>query len=294
MIDPTQIWFFSEELQKHAGVSGPPAEAPSSGGIGKKLLGGAAAVGVGALALKNPKFAKKYFGDVVKAVKNPVKGVREGFRSTGANTSSVKRMGLYQKSIDQALKGQQVSYKALGQGAGARGSGWLGVGTTRGGAIQGTKAQKKAWKALSESAQKGTASEAALAKAYQQIHGMSAKGPTGFQKARNVLSKAAPGEKAVLTGFTGYGANEGMKKKDPVTGRERGIAERVGRTAAAVGSAALWPLYMPTAGGYGAGASKIVPSIGFSVAGTGAAQKAMDVAGGGGGKLVDTAFGQKS
>ena len=149
------------------------------------------------------------------------------------------------------------------------------------------KKQQKSFAALAEKARLGKASEQELAAAYKQIQGMQAAGPTGIQRAKDFVGHALPGEKSMVLGMGAMGASGGMAKTDPKTGRKRGIGERIGRaTAGAAGAAAMWPLYMPQAARYGAGASKMLPTMAFSIPGTMAGQKAYDVTAGGGGKLI--------
>lgn len=325
---PAEIFFFSDEIQKAAGMPAPQAQPQpekKKNIITRNVgLGTLAATGLAAgLALKNPAAASKYLGNVKQMVTNPKAALQRGFRSgatgikkgPGASEAASKRVSLYKDSLRSALgsegqKGRLLQFRALDDiNAGkqtARTSGWLGVGAKRSakGSLELSQGlRKRVEGTLSQLDAGKMVDEAQLAKLYQDI-GAAGKG----LKTTRGLTSFLPGERSVMFGMGGVGGAAGaLESEDPETGRKRGIGERLARGAvgATIGTMAA-PLFM----GRGAQLAKgnvltgsttpallsqktllpLAASGVISGAGTGIAT---DVAGGGG-QLVDKAFGQKS
>lgn len=323
MISRSSLFFFSEELQKYAGMPEPqqaPQPEKKKNFVTKHIGKGTLALGAlgTAMALKNPAAASKYLGQMKQVVTNPKAALQRGFRSGASNTragtvgaseAASKRVRLYKDVLNDAQAGKLQSIKSLDTigagGTSARASGWGSAGRSfsRGGQelkmsadltkrVGDMQAKLKAGEEVSEQALKGLYSEIQSA----------GKG----LKMRKGMTYYAPGERGVMLGLGGgLGGTAGLETHDPETGRKRGIAERVARgtVGAAVGTMAT-PLFM----GRGAGLSKsnlitgkgpsmlsqktLLPLAGSTVA-LGAGGVAGEVAGKGG-ELADRAFGQKS
>lgn len=302
---PAEIFFFSDEIQKAAGMPAPQAQPQPQ--KKKNILtrnvgfGSLAATGLAAgLALKNPAAASKYFSRVGRVVTKPGRALSRGFRSgsmttakgtAGGTEAAAKRVSQYQKVIGDAAEGQLRSVQALDDIAAgtqsARARGFGSVGTRMGAAgelklsgdlakrVAETQAAIKAGKPVDERVLQG------LYKEIQQA-GAGLKTTKGF-------GYYAPGERTVMMGLGGgLGATAGLQKEDPETGRKRGIAERVARgTVGAATGMMMTPLYK------GLGAGALLPAAVTMGPLAVASGVAGDVAGGGG-ALVDKAFGQKS
>lgn len=62
-------------------------------------------------------------------------------------------------------------------------------------------------------------------------------GPSTWRKGINAVTRHLPGQRTLLLGGTALGLHSDLQKKDPVTGRERGAAERlIGATGGVAGS----------------------------------------------------------
>lgn len=343
MMKTAKMFYFSDELQKLAGISAaqPQPQQPKKKnaitrnvGLGTLAAGGLTA----ALALKNPASAAKYLGQAKQMVTNPKAALQRGFRSGASNTragtagaseAASKRVGMYKQSLEGALgyspqaeaqalaagkeftrgTGKQVSYQALDKPTSLRASGWGSVGkaTSKGELTMSKELQEKAHNTLLALQKGERVPEAQIKELYTQIQGVGGKQGLEMKKS---LGRFLPGERgAMLAMGAGGGAMGGMETHDPETGRKRGVAERLARgTVGAATGAMVTPLFM----GRGAGLSKknlftgklpqgtlsgymtqkaLMPLAGSTVA-MGGGLVATDVAGGGG-ALVDKAFGQK-
>lgn len=283
MISHSSLFFFSDELQKAAGMP-TPAAAPQQTGPEKKniltrhmgkstLLAGGIA---GLAALRNPAAAAKYMGQVKDIALRPGTALKRGWRSGatnirsghGAREAASKRVSLYKKTFDNAQGGRLHSVEALRPG-GTRGSGWLSAGQSTSKGERGRLGQflfgkrdptklnlspkLKAEVTAAQSALKAgkDVPEAHLAKLYGQIQSAGKAQGIGTKKS---LTYYLPGERGLFAGMgVAGGAAGAMESEDPETGRKRGVGERLARGAmGAYMGAALAPTFM----GRGAGLSK--------------------------------------
>lgn len=328
-ISSVELFFFSSEIQKLAAMPAQPQQPEKKNLITKHMGTGTAVLGAlgAAAALKNPAAAGKYLGYLKDTVMRPGVALKRGFRSgssnvmkgPGASEAASKRVRLYKDVLSDAQQGNLQSIKSLddiasgANTARARGFGSAGRKFSKGifGSGEGQLKLSPDLKKRVDAAQQAMASgkkvdEKTLQGLYQEIQ----QAGSGL-KMRKGLTYYAPGERSVMMGLGGgLGATAGLEETDPETGRKRGIAERLARgtVGAAVGTMAT-PLFM----GRGAGLSSksyltgrkaegllqglasqkgLVPLAGSTVA-LGAGGVAGDVAGGGG-RMVDSAFGQKS
>ena len=328
-ISPTELFFFSSEIHKLAAMPAPPQQPKKKNIITKHMGLGTAALGAlgAAAALKNPAAAGKYLGQMKDLVARPGVALKRGFRSgssnvmkgPGASEAASKRVRLYKDVLDSAQQGNLQSIKSLddiaagANTARARGFGSAGRRHSQGffGRGEGQLKLSPDLKNRVDATQKALAKgeevpEHVLRGLYKEVQ-QAGKG----LKMRKDITYYAPGERTVMMGLGGgLGATAGLEDTDPETGRKRGIAERIARgtVGAAVGTMAT-PLFM----GRGAGLSSksyltgrkakgfvqglasqkgVLPLAGSTVA-LGAGGVAGDIAGGGG-RVVDSAFGQKS
>lgn len=330
-LSPSELFFFSAEIQKEAGMPAPQnqSQPEKKKNIVSRHMGkGTLALGAlgAAAAIRNPAAAGKYLGQLKDTVMRPGVALKRGFRSgssnvmkgPGASEAASKRVRLYRDVLQSAQQGRLQSVRSLddiGSGANtmrARGFGSAGRQFSRKGQeLKLSGDLKKRVDAAQSALAKGEkVDEKVLRGLYQEVQ-QAGKG----LKMRKGVTYYAPGERASMMALGGgLGATAGLEAEDPETGRKRGVAERIARgtVGAAVGTMAT-PLFM----GRGAGLAKqnvftgktyapgsmgmlkglttqkaILPIAGSTVA-LGAGGIATDVAGGGG-QLVDKAFGQKS
>ena len=302
---PAEIFFFSDEIQKAAGMPAPqarPQPEKKKNILTRNVgLGTLAATGLAAgLALKNPATAGKYLSRAGEVFTKPGRALSRGFRSgsmnvakgtAGGTEAAAKRVSQYQKVIGDAAEGRLRSVQALDdiaagtQSARARGFGSVG---TRMGAAGELKLSDDLAKRVSEAQDAFKAGkpldESVLQGLYKEIQ----QAGSGLKTSKG-LGYYLPGERTAMLGLGGgFGASAGLQKEDPETGRKRGIAERIARgTVGATTGMMLTPLYK------GLGAGALLPAAVSMGPLTAASGIAGDVAGGGG-ALVDKAFGQKS
>jgi hypothetical protein len=284
VISRSSLFFFSEELQKYAGMPEPqqaPQPEKKKNFVTKHIGKGTVALGAlgAAAALKNPATAGKYLGQMKQMVTNPKAALQRGFRSGASNTqagtagaseAASKRIRMYKDVLESAKGGQLQSIKALESGGeGARASGWGSVGSAKSQGERGALSQfflgkgdpqklkmSEGLKARVQDAQKtlakpgGRIDEGVLKGLYTDIQ---AAGKAQGIRTKKGLTYYAPGERSVMMGLGGgLGGTAGLETHDAETGRKRGIGERLARgtVGAAVGTMAS-PLFM----GRGAGLS---------------------------------------
>ena len=97
-------------------------------------------------------------------------------------------------------------------------------------------------------------------------------GPSMWRKGVNTVARHLPGQRTLLVGGTGLGAYSDLQKKDPVTGRERGGAERVlgaaGGVAGSLGASAPRAIRAAAKGGLPAMAGGVLGSMILNTAGS--------------------------
>jgi len=78
-------------------------------------------------------------------------------------------------------------------------------------------------------------------------------GPSTWRKGVNAVTRHLPGQRTLLLGGTALGVHSDLQKKDPITGRERGAAERglaaTGGVAGSLGASAPGAVRAMTRGG---------------------------------------------
>ena len=321
MISSGSLFFFSDEIQKCAGMPAPqqaqqPEKKQSFLSRNKMTLGGTALAA--GLVLKNPKAAAKYLGQMKQMVTNPKAALQRGWRSgssnvakgsAGASEAASKRVSLYKDVLRSAEQGKLQSIKSLDTigagGTSARASGWGSAGRSfsRGG--QELKMSPDLTKRVGDMQAKLKAGEEVSEQALKGLYGEIQGAGKGL-KMRKGLTHYAPGERTVMTGLgTGLGATAGLETHDAETGRKRGVAERVARgTVGAATGTAMSSLFM------GRGARLSSKNLFTGNRGSLLSQKGLlpiaasfpllagtEAAGevaGKGGELADRAFGQKS
>ena len=123
---PAEIFFFSDEIQKAAGMPAPQAQSQpekKKNIISRHIGKGTLALGAlgAAAALKNPAAASKYLGQLKDTVMRPGVALKRGFRSgssnvmkgPGASEAASKRVRLYKDVMESAQQGQLQSVKSL-------------------------------------------------------------------------------------------------------------------------------------------------------------------------------------
>ena len=97
-------------------------------------------------------------------------------------------------------------------------------------------------------------------------------GSSTWRKGLNTVARHLPGQRALLVGGTGLGAYSDLQKKDPVTGQERGGAERAlgaaGGVAGSLGASAPRAIRAMTKGGVPAMAGGLLGSMILGTAGS--------------------------
>jgi hypothetical protein len=324
VIGSAEIFFFSDELQKLAGMPAPQPQQPQEpkkknlltrhAGKGTLLATGIA----GLAALKNPAAAGKYLTKAKEIATKPVQSLKAGWREgasnirsgPGASSAASKRVEHMKDVFTDAQEGTLRNVAALDNPDSLRGKGWLSMGVRQADGLQLDKGLKSQVDDVVSRLKAGEmVPEEQLAGLYSQIQEAGkAQGLTPSALNFSISNPYLLGERGLIAGMgTIGGAAGGASSTDPETGRKRGVAERLARagTGAFLGASTA-PLMMGRGmglarsnlltGNTGKGTSmlsqKTVLPAAASVPVMAAAGMATDVAGSGG-ALVDKAFGQK-
>jgi len=127
VISCSSLFFFSDELQKSAGMPAPqqaPQQKKQKNIITRNMGMGTAALGAvgAAAALRNPAAAGKYLGQLKDTVMRPGVALKRGLRSgssnvakgtPGASEAASKRVSLYKDVLRDAGEGNLQSVRAL-------------------------------------------------------------------------------------------------------------------------------------------------------------------------------------
>lgn len=193
---------------------------------------------------------------------NPIqaipRAIREGYRSTAVATSPMKqknltadalnKMYVSDQNLAKGVVGKDVRDVATGMRSGGgirqylRDKGWLSVGRQTKGRYT-VDQQKQINQFLRD---KGVMQEVSpgqfrvnekldqsqLSKALQEARSKFKSDPNAItfgDKAKDMAYNALPGEKAILAGSVGLGAGGELMSKQTETGRQKSLAERIGR-----------------------------------------------------------------
>jgi hypothetical protein len=249
-----------DPAQTNTGLS-QGADQEKKPGLLRRLALPVAAAGLGAYGIRRaipriPFYAKHIrrsageIGGIGKelgeAVASPVQSLKKGWRELGAAPGTEKRTNELKDVLRDALGGRKYSLDVVDAPTKLRESGIASIGTR----YQGRVAQSDV-----ESALKGvlhrrsggelvldrTATPEAIENAYKALQKVQIRKAEGlgeqigdrFYGGMSALTRNLPGERAILPAsgaLSAYG--ELSQKEDPVTGRERGLGERLGRAGA--------------------------------------------------------------
>ena len=321
MIGSAEVFFFSDELQKLAGMPAPQPQQPQEpkkknlltrhAGKGTLLATGIA----GLAALKNPAAAGRFLTKTKEIATKPVQSLRAGWREgasnirkgPGAQSAASKRVEHMKSVFSDAQGGTLQNVAALDNPNSLRGRGWLSMGTRK---AEGLKLDKGMKSQVDDVMKRLNAGEKIPEEQLAGLYGkIQAAGKAQGLTPKAGLSMSNPyllGERTLMAGMgTVGGAAGGLESVDPETGRKRGVGERLARAGAgAFVGAASTPLLMGRGMGLSKGnlltggkgpsmlSQKTVLPIAASFPVMAAGGMATDVAGSGG-ALVDKAFGQK-
>jgi hypothetical protein len=256
----------------------------------------------GAAALKNPAAAAKYFRTAGQLVTRPRESMIRGFREGAANLkpgqigfeqSASKRTGLYRDVFNQALSdGRLVSYEALNK-APTRGGGWLSMGAKKS-AKDSLEISPRLRARLQTAADDIAAGKRVDPKLMENLYAqLQAAGASQNLAMKKGLTYYLPGERGMFVAPGLVGGVAGALPSEDETGRKRGLGERLARGAAGTYlGVATAPLMIGRGMGLEKGFQKLMLPMGVGAAAMPAVSAGTDVAGSGG-RMIDTAFGQK-
>jgi hypothetical protein len=228
----------------------------------RKALLPAVGVGVGALgirqlALKAPRYLRHLRGtskdiggigkEMWEASKTPIQSLKKGWKELGAAPGTEKRTNEMADVLRDALEGKKYSLDVIDNSkANLRQMGIGSVGTRYHGRLNVEDVQKSLGNVLYRKSDgqfvlNRNATPDQIEKAYKNLQKMKTRASQGtmeelgdsFSRGISAITRNAPGERIVFPAMTAMGTyGELSQKKDPNTGRERGIAERLGRAGA--------------------------------------------------------------